>query len=70
LITNNSKDNQRVIIEIDAKYFRPTEVEALLGNAQKAKDILGWEPKISFSQLVSEMAQEDLKLCKESMKSV
>jgi GDP-D-mannose dehydratase len=70
LITNNSKDNQKVIIEIDAKYFRPTEVETLLGNAQKAKDLLGWEPKISFSQLVSEMAQEDLKLCKENIKSI
>ena len=70
LITNDSKDNQKVIIEIDDKYFRPTEVDTLLGNAQKARDILGWEPKISFSQLVSEMAQEDLKLCKESIRRI
>ena len=70
LVTNNSKDHKRVIIEIDAKYFRPTEVDALLGDSQKAKDLLGWKPKISFSQLVSDMVQEDLKLCKENIKSI
>lgn len=50
-----------IIIRIDSRYFRPTEVEALLGDATKAKNRLGWEPKISFEKLVSEMVAEDLK---------
>jgi GDPmannose 4,6-dehydratase len=43
------------IIRVDPKYFRPTEVETLLGDASKAKEKLGWEPKISFEQLVEDM---------------
>jgi GDPmannose 4,6-dehydratase len=54
----------KVVIEIDKKYFRPTEVETLLGDASKAKEKLGWKPKISFTDLVSEMVKEDLKLAK------
>ena len=52
------------IIKVDPKYFRPTEVETLLGDASKAKDKLNWSPKISFEQLVKEMIDEDLKLAK------
>ena len=52
------------IIKVDERYFRPTEVESLLGDAQKAKDKLGWEPKISFQELVKEMVNEDLKIAK------
>jgi GDPmannose 4,6-dehydratase len=52
------------IIKIDPRYFRPTEVETLLGDASKAKDKLNWSPKISFEQLVKEMIDEDLKLAK------
>ena len=52
----------KVIIKVDKNYFRPTEVETLLGDASKAKRKLGWEPKISFIKLVSEMVSEDLKL--------
>jgi len=52
----------KVIIKVDKNYFRPTEVETLLGDASKAKRKLGWEPKISFKKLVSEMVREDLKL--------
>ncbi|WP_158747914.1 GDP-mannose 4,6-dehydratase [Acidobacterium sp. S8] len=51
----------RVIIAVDPRYFRPTEVETLLGDASKAKRQLGWEPTISFLDLVHEMADEDLK---------
>lgn len=51
----------RCIIAVDPRYFRPTEVETLLGDAGKARDLLGWAPKISFTDLVSEMVQEDLK---------
>ena len=50
------------IIKVDPRYFRPTEVETLLGDATKAKEKLNWSPKISFEELVKEMVEEDLKL--------
>ena len=56
--------NGKEIIKIDPKYFRPTEVETLLGDASKAKEKLNWVPKISFEQLVKEMIDKDLKLAK------
>ena len=49
------------IIKVDTNYYRPTDVESLIGDASKAKKILGWEPKISFEALVKEMVEEDLK---------
>jgi len=49
-----------VIVRIDSRYFRPTEVESLLGDASKARKRLGWEPRISFAKLVEEMVEEDL----------
>ena len=52
------------IVKVDPRYFRPTEVETLLGDASKAKEKLNWSPKISFEQLVKEMIDEDLKLAK------
>jgi GDPmannose 4,6-dehydratase len=52
----------KCIVAIDPRYFRPTEVETLLGDASKAKRQLGWSPQTSFSDLVSEMMREDLKL--------
>jgi len=52
------------IVEVDPNYFRPTEVENLIGNSQKAKKILGWQHKISFHELVKEMMLEDLKIAK------
>ncbi|AJP59119.1 GDP-mannose 4,6-dehydratase [Pandoraea vervacti] len=48
------------IVEVDPRYFRPTEVETLLGDASKAKRLLGWTPKVSFDELVAEMARADL----------
>lgn len=51
----------KCIVQVDPRYFRPTEVETLLGDPTKAKQKLGWTPKISFSELVSEMVREDLK---------
>ena len=56
--------NGKNIIEIDSRYFRPTEVQTLLGDSSKAKAKLNWSPKISFKQLVKEMIDEDLKLVK------
>ena len=58
--------NGNVIIECDKKYFRPTEVDILLGNPSKAKKIIGWEPKISFDKLVEEMVQKDLEFIKKN----
>ena len=52
----------KVIVEIDPQYFRPTEVDLLLSNPEKAKKILNWEPKIKFKDLVKLMAEHDLKL--------
>ena len=49
------KNTGRVVIKVDDKYFRPAEVESLLGDATKAKEQLGWEPKISFDELVEDM---------------
>ncbi len=54
-------DLGRCIVEVDPRYFRPTEVESLLGDPGKAKRMLGWEPKIGFADLVAEMVREDLK---------
>jgi GDPmannose 4,6-dehydratase len=49
----------KCIVAVDPKYFRPAEVETLLGDATKAKEKLGWTPKISFSELVKEMVKTD-----------
>ena len=56
--------NEKEIIKIDPRYFRPTEVQTLLGDASKAKEKLNWVPKIFFNQLVKEMVNEDLKIAK------
>ena len=59
---NQSSDKSDLpIVAVDPRYFRPTEVETLLGDPTKAKEKLGWVPKITFSQLVAEMVREDLK---------
>ena len=49
------RNSKKIVIRVDPKYFRPAEVETLLGDASKAKEKLGWEPKISFKQLVEDM---------------
>ncbi|MGC2209233.1 MAG: GDP-mannose 4,6-dehydratase [Candidatus Korobacteraceae bacterium] len=54
----------RLIVAIDPRYFRPTEVDNLLGNPAKAKAKLGWAPKIGFDQLVTEMVEADYELAK------
>ncbi|NRF10365.1 GDP-mannose 4,6-dehydratase [Agrobacterium pusense] len=53
--------NGQCVIEVDPAYFRPAEVETLLGDPSKAKSMLGWSPKIGFKELVHEMAKEDLR---------
>ncbi len=54
-------ENGKVIIECKKKYFRPSEVDTLLGNPSKAKRLLKWKPKITIEELAKEMTQEDLK---------
>ena len=54
------KNTGKVVIEVSPKYFRPTEVDILQGDYSKAKQILGWEPKIKFHELVKIMMENDL----------
>jgi GDPmannose 4,6-dehydratase len=58
--------NGKCIIECDKRYYRPTEVETLLGDSSKAKKLLKWKPKISFKKLVKEMIDSDFKNLKET----
>ena len=51
-------------VEVDPRYYRPAEVELLLGDASKAKRVLGWEPKVGFEELVRLMVDHDLMLAK------
>jgi GDPmannose 4,6-dehydratase len=53
--------SEKCVVSVDSRYFRPTEVETLLGDSSKAKQKLGWVPTTSFQSLVREMMQEDLK---------
>jgi GDPmannose 4,6-dehydratase len=52
----------RTLVSVDPRYFRPTEVDSLLGDASKAKEKLGWTPQIAFPDLVAEMVESDLKI--------
>ena len=63
-------DTGEVVIKIDARYYRPTEVDELLGDSSKAKSILGWEPKISLEEMVKEMIHEDKKLAKQEYSTI
>jgi GDPmannose 4,6-dehydratase len=57
-------ETNKTLVEIDSKYFRPAEVDFLVGDYSKAKNKLNWKPKISFEQLVKEMVENDLKFVK------
>jgi len=63
-LTGNKSKNLvgKEVINVDPKYFRPTEVDLLIGDAKKAKEKLGWEPKYQLKDLVADMMQSDLKL--------
>jgi len=54
-----------VVVQVDPRYYRPAEVETLLGDASLARDVLGWSPRIPFRELVDEMVQADLRLARE-----
>ena len=57
----------RLVVAVDSRYFRPTEVETLLGDATKAKNILGWEPKITFNEMINEMMEADINIAKRDL---
>jgi GDPmannose 4,6-dehydratase len=60
----DKNDESRVLVKIDPQYFRPTEVELLLGDPTKANNIIGWTAKTNFSELVKEMVETDVKMLK------
>ena len=64
---NNYLKEGDEIIKVDKRYFRPTEVENLLGDSTLAKKELGWEPKISLDEMISEMMKNDLKLAESEL---
>jgi GDPmannose 4,6-dehydratase len=59
------KNTGKVLVEVDPKYFRPTEVDLLIGDPSKAKEELGWEPEVKFKELVQLMVQSDLEAIEE-----
>jgi len=59
--------NYEDYVKIDPKYYRPSEVDALQGDPRKAKEVLGWEPEISFDELIYDMMQNDLKIAWDEM---
>jgi len=61
----DAKDESRVLVKIDPQYFRPTEVDLLIGDATKAKEKFGWEAKTKFEALCKEMVLADMKLVEE-----
>lgn len=60
-----NKESGAILVEINSRYYRPTEVDLLLGDASMAKKELGWEPKVKFNDLVSIMVEADWKKVKE-----
>jgi len=60
-VNEKGRWQDKVIVSVDPRYFRPTEVETLLGDSTKAKEKLGWTPNITFAELVEEMVEADLK---------
>jgi len=62
-----NKKNSKVIIEIDPRYFRPTEVDLLIGDPSKARNKLGWEPKVKLSELIKMMIEYDIDLVKKEI---
>jgi GDPmannose 4,6-dehydratase len=60
-------DIGKIVVEVDPKYYRPTEVDLLIGNANKAKEKLGWEPKFNLDDLIKEMIKSDYNIIKSKM---
>ena len=54
-------DTNEIVVRVDKRYFRPNEVDSLLGDSSSAKNLLGWEPKSSLENLIDEMIENDIK---------
>jgi len=65
LVMTKKTGNQLVLV--DPRYFRPTEVDILVGDATKAFDMLGWQPRVSFQKLVQEMVHHEMQVVKKSI---
>jgi GDPmannose 4,6-dehydratase len=52
----------QAVVKVDERYYRPTEVDLLIGDASQARELLGWQPKYTLSSMISEMVQSDLAL--------
>jgi GDPmannose 4,6-dehydratase len=63
-----NKANGKTIVKINKKFFRPAEVDILLGNPEKAEKTLGWKREISFADLVKRMVENDMKLVEDEIK--
>ena len=61
------EESKQLVVAVDPRYFRPTEVEALLGDPSKAKEKLGWTPVITLQQMVKEMMEHDLNHAKRDL---
>jgi GDPmannose 4,6-dehydratase len=59
------KGTDKVVVKVNPQFFRPAEVDLLIGDASKAKKVLGWQPEISYEQLVERMVASDIKLLAE-----
>lgn len=66
----DAADESRVLVRIDPRYFRPTEVDLLLGDPSKAKKVLGWSSSTSFDDLVKDMVEADVKICQGEKKDM
>ena len=58
------KETGKILVRVNKNYFRPAEVDLLVGDASKAKELLNWSPKISLDRLIQEMVEFDLKILK------
>ena len=62
------EDNGEIVIKVDKRYYRPTEVDELCGDSTRARNELGWQPKITLEEMIEEMIQEDLKIANKEVK--
>jgi GDPmannose 4,6-dehydratase len=60
-------ESGKVVVEVDPRYFRPAEVDLLIGDPSKAKEKLGWEPKVNLEELVRMMVSSDMKDAKQEL---
>ena len=61
--TGICEETGKIVIRIDPRYFRPTEVDLLIGDPSKARNELGWNPEVDLEKLISMMVEHDLKNC-------